>query len=576
MSDWRDLAPPPSDVAELVRLRKTAKTMIGVRWAGTAFGLLQALTFYLPYPPGILPLALALVATLAIGNVAIMFAHAHTSELTTVRKLSVCGMALDTLVIIGFTFVYAFDEATSIWALIYIIPLEGAIRFGLRGAIGWMGVATVAYVARELYGSAVFGNEFLVTSISFRMGLGFLVGWVAGGMSSNLAKERRQLEMSNGRHSSLLHALGNLGEGIVMAEPTKILYANEALEQIVGYTSDELRAMPLLSLVAPESLDDILSRIGALSGSEEGDRFDVVAVHRDGRRLNLEVALKHLADSNSAVVVAVIRDVTRRKQAEDETTAALQRERDAVIRLQALDSARSDFLSTVSHELRTPVTTIGGFAHTLMQRWDSLRDSQQRDFVRRISVGASQLNRLISELLDFTRLERADTVLALEEQPMSRVVFDSLVEASPLLEDHWVSCFIEPDLCALTEESSFSRILENLLTNAAKFSPAGTTITIRARSRGAQDVLVEVIDEGMGVPQQDRQKIFERFYRVKRGDTSPSGTGIGLAVVKEFVAGHGGRVWVAPNEPSGSTFSFTLKKQGLRSRPTDRQEASLV
>lgn len=575
---WRDVARTGGPAAELNRLSKTERTMIAVRWAGVAFGLIQTLTFYLPYPPVILSMALGLVALLAVGNVAVMIAHSKIDDVAGRKKLSVASMALDAAVIVGFTFAYTFDEATSIWALIYIIPLEGAIRFGLKGSIGWMAAAAAAYFLREVYGTTAFGNEFLPTSISFRMGLGVLVGWVAGSMSSNLAKERRELENANSKLGSLLHALANLGEGMVIAEPNKILFANEAMETILGYGREELMDLPsLLVLVAPESVDDIVQRMAREPGADpEGERFDVVAIHRDGRRVHLEVALKPLDDPHSARVVAVVRDVTERKKAESRVSDALERERHAVTRLQALDSARSDFLSTVSHELRTPVTTIGGFAYTLMQRWDALRDSQRRDFVRRISLGAGQLNRLIAELLDFSRLERGDAILNLKEVSVEDILLDTLVEAGMVLEDHWVRCMVDPGLHSLVDPNAFSRILENLLTNAAKFSPAGTTVTIRARAHPSGEVLFEVADQGMGVPSEDRHRIFDRFFRVQRGDTSPSGTGIGLAVVKEFVQAHGGQVWASPNEPAGTVFSFTLKQAGLITSRSAEQVASLA
>jgi PAS domain S-box-containing protein len=565
-SDWRGLIKHDLTAgAELKRLRKTERTMIGVRWAGVVFGFVQALTFYKPYPPGVLTQALTIVGLLGVGNLFVSLAHRRTSDIASARRLSRRAMVLDAVMIVGMVFLYTFDAETSIWALIYIIPLEGAIRFRLRGALVAMALATVAYFFREVYGSAMFHNEFLLTSISFRMGLGFLIAAVAGGMATNLDHDRAELELANRKHQSLLDALGHLGEGLVIAEANQILFANDALQGIVGYSAEELMSIPsLLSLVAPEDQAGIAERMaGDPNTPFKEESFEVAAIHQQGRRIHLEVGLQPLDSQEETKVLAVIRDVTQRKLAEEKLAHALEREREAVRRLETLDEAKSDFLSTVSHELRTPVTTIGGFATMLQHRWDVLTDGQKSDFVRRIGIGAAQLNRLIAELLDFTRLERGEAGLMFLHLDVRGEILKTLETAGPLLDGHWFTVDAQDNIEMIADAHAFSRILENLLTNAAKFSPPGSTISIGAAAHSHDEVLIEVKDEGVGIRPQDRTKIFERFFRAHRGNTTPSGTGIGLAVVKELVQAQGGQVWTTPNNTKGAVFSFTLKRPAL-------------
>jgi signal transduction histidine kinase len=239
---------------------------------------------------------------------------------------------------------------------------------------------------------------------------------------------------------------------------------------------------------------------------------------------------------------------------------AYDRERDVVRKLRELDELKSDFLSTVSHELRTPLTAIGGFSQTLLDRWDGLSDDVRSDFVKRIARHSGDLDALISELLDFSRLERGS--LKIQSQPcdVRRYVEASVHKLGPVLARHEVVIDVPEGAVVLADPIACERALENLLTNAAKFSAPGTSIEVRAAEDGDR-VVVSVKDSGLGIPADERDHIFERFYRIERGDHAKTGgTGIGLAIVKEFIEAQGGSVWVNSRPGEGSVFSFSLKR----------------
>lgn len=170
--------------------------MLVVRAVGVVYGVVQVLTFYRPHPPGMLPWALALLVVMAAGNLVVGLAMRRVRTIEAARRLGVGALTLDSVVLLGFVFLYTFDPETAIWALLYLLPLEGAIRFQRVGALTVMGAATIVYSLREVYGAAVYGNEFLLTSISFRMGIGFLIAMVAGTMASNLVRDRDELEVA--------------------------------------------------------------------------------------------------------------------------------------------------------------------------------------------------------------------------------------------------------------------------------------------------------------------------------------------------------------------------------------------
>lgn len=185
------------EIAETARLLRAERTMVGARWFGVIFALVQVLTYYLPYPPGTLQLALAAIALLALGNGVAWAALRRSTTLNGLRRLSVGTLLLNSTVFSILVFVYTFDTETAIWAVLYILPLEAAIRFQLKGALWTMSLITLMYTVRELYGARVYGNEFLVVSISFRMGIGFIIAGIAGAIARGLARDREQFMILN-------------------------------------------------------------------------------------------------------------------------------------------------------------------------------------------------------------------------------------------------------------------------------------------------------------------------------------------------------------------------------------------
>jgi signal transduction histidine kinase len=219
--------------------------MIRVRWIGVAFGLVQVLTYYIPYPPGALAAALSCVALLAAGNVAVMVALRRVTTLSSARALALAALSLDILVVTGLVFVYTFDPETVMFAVMYILPLEGAVRFQLRGALATMAVAAVLYTLREIFGAAVYGNDFFLTSISFRMGIGFIIAAVAGAMANSLVGEREEAERVRAEVERTAAQLA--------ATNRELEAANKVKDDFVAMTNHELRT-PLTTILGYTSM----------------------------------------------------------------------------------------------------------------------------------------------------------------------------------------------------------------------------------------------------------------------------------------------------------------------------------
>jgi K+-sensing histidine kinase KdpD len=219
---------------------------------------------------------------------------------------------------------------------------------------------------------------------------------------------------------------------------------------------------------------------------------------------------------------------------------------------------RDEFLASASHELRTPISHVKGFVSSLRQSDVEWEEEVRQDFLAEIERETDRLAKLIGDLLDMTRLESGglDQTARAPVTP-SEIVGGGLDRVRGLVRRHHVQVDVPPDLpSVLGDASQLERVVANLVENAAKFSPAGSTIRITgAQDHGALTLAVE--DEGPGVPDQQLEPIFEKFYRGRNGATSVPGTGLGLSICRRIVEAHGGRIH-AEQAARGARFVIEL------------------
>ena len=226
---------------------------------------------------------------------------------------------------------------------------------------------------------------------------------------------------------------------------------------------------------------------------------------------------------------------------------------------------RRQMVASVSHELRTPITCITGFASTLGRLWDALTEEERRRFVEKIGHHGDELNDLVDRLLDFSAAEAGRLQAHPAQVDLREAVEDAVERLGPVLEGRPVS--VDGDaIRAVADPTLVRRILTNLLSNAVKYSDDGTQITVRMSVRG-DDALVEVQDRGAGLAEAERRRVFDPFWRAESARSR--GTGLGLALVREYVQLMGGTVDVASTVGEGSTFSFSLPMLAVDLRAQD-------
>jgi signal transduction histidine kinase len=229
--------------------------------------------------------------------------------------------------------------------------------------------------------------------------------------------------------------------------------------------------------------------------------------------------------------------------------------------LEEVSHLKTEFVSLVSHELRTPLTSIQGYIRLILGGHTGELNEVQQEFLSTAARNTDRLIALVDDLLDISRIESGRLELVMESLDLPEIITSEVESMRSQAEDKEVAIVtdIERSLPQVKADSHrLGQIISNLLTNAVKFSRAKTTVKITANQIG-KNVLVKIIDSGIGIAPEDRHRLFERFYR---GDSDAVratwGTGLGLAITHHLVEMHGGKIWVESEKGHGSTFSFSI------------------
>lgn len=278
----------------------------------------------------------------------------------------------------------------------------------------------------------------------------------------------------------------------------------------------------------------------------------------DGGRWRL-TSLVPLHDGDGAVdgLIGLSRDVTELHRAEAEMAAALAAQRAANAELERLNRVKSDFVAVISHEFRTPLTSIQGFSELI--RDVPMPPGDVAECADEVNRAAVRLARMIDRVLDLDRLQRGHARMRMERVDLNEVLAEAVDALRPTTAIHAFRLELDPALPTLEgDRDRLFQVATNLVGNAVKYAPEGGEIVVTSARAGGV-ARFDIRDEGIGIPEEALEQVFERYARVEAvAGPSIQGTGLGLPIAREIVGQHGGRIWAERNAGRGSTFVVEL------------------
>ena len=334
--------------------------------------------------------------------------------------------------------------------------------------------------------------------------------------------------------------VNSIAEGLILVDPNnRILHINPAAERLLDLSQDSIDK-DITELIH----NDELIQIEQTPSKNENTNFvsEITLIHHD-KKLVLRTIASPFLDENGQTLgtVYLFDDITREKE---------------------IDQMKSDFISLVSHELRTPLTSIIGFVSFILDGKAGAINDRQRNSLTRVQRQSKRLAALINDLLDISRIESGR--IQMEQAPISilDIVTQRIEEIRPQADEK----SIQLDMTApasvpqiFGDEARMGQVFTNLIGNAIKFTPNNGEVSVKVEADGNL-LHVEVIDTGPGIPPEERQKIFDKFYQLSDISTrQQGGSGLGLSISKSIVEAHGGKLWIDDgNQGKGSNFQFVL------------------
>ncbi|MBI3357285.1 MAG: extracellular solute-binding protein, partial [Nitrospirae bacterium] len=376
------------------------------------------------------------------------------------------------------------------------------------------------------------------------------VGLLASALNHMANQLRAKIDELSEDRAQLLAVLTSMVEGVMVLDYRgRILQINPALERMFGVSRAEARGRPCAELFRHQRLNDLVNAILRLRANHE----DEIVLPLTGRCLQIEASATGGELENEACVVLVFHDITG---------------------LRRLEKIRKDFVANVSHELRTPLTSIKGYVEALL---DGAKDdpAASAKFLDIILKQSDRLNLILEDLLELSKIESGRVSFKEEPLDIRSVIERTLSMIKPLADKkgHRLVSLVDDQLPPVAgDEDRLVQVLTNLLDNAVKYTPEQGTITVAAHlipkqvQTGPTGHVVEltVTDSGIGIPEQDLPRVFERFYRVdKARSREMGGTGLGLSIVKHAIELMGGTVSVESRLGEGSRFVLWIPAAGM-------------
>jgi PAS domain S-box-containing protein len=314
---------------------------------------------------------------------------------------------------------------------------------------------------------------------------------------------------------------------------------NESAERMFGYSADEIIGETIYKLIPADRQEEEPEILSRLKNGERVTHFETKRVTKDGRLIDVSLTVSPVKDPEGNIIglSKIARDITEKKL--DETR-------------------KNDFIGMVSHELKTPLTSLTGLLQLASIKLKDSGDSFLPGAMEKANLQVKRMSSMINGFLNVSRLEAGKITIDRHEFNLEELIEEVIKETEFTVSTHTLRFEPCEPVTINADYYKISSVITNLISNAIKYSPKGKVIEIQCRPIG-DTVQVSVKDEGMGIKPQDREKLFERYYRVENNHTQHiSGFGIGLYLSSEIIHRHGGRIWIESEPGIGSTFFFSL------------------
>lgn len=364
------------------------------------------------------------------------------------------------------------------------------------------------------------------------------IGDLAQALNRIAESSRERTQTISADRNKLSTILAGMAEGVVaVGRDERVVHLNEAAGKLLGVTPEESLDKPIGQVTRVHEVSEILG--DALRDDVETQRNLQIATASGDQFVEMHASPLHDGEGNRAGAVAVLHDLTE---------------------LHRLDMVRREFAANASHELKTPITAIRGLVETLIDDKD-LPPSTRERFLAKIRDQSMRLSSLVTDLLTLSGLESEGSEPERVPLDLRETVRRTVINFVPIGEQQGITVETQlPDapMETMADEDAIGQVVSNLLDNALKYTAPGGRVSARL-FRDANEAVIEVQDTGIGIEPKDRDRIFERFYRVDKARSKElGGTGLGLSIVKHIALAHGGRVAVESVPGTGSTFRVSL------------------
>ena len=393
-------------------------------------------------------------------------------------------------------------------------------------------------------GSTAYGEA---TVLPLRNDAGQIIGF--RGIGRDITERKRAEEALQQSEERYREVVENAIEAIMVAQDGMIKFANTKAVEMTGYSIEELTSMPPTELIHPDDREAAIGFHYVRATREEIPRYHAFRlIDKEGNIKWVERSASTITWEGRPALLIFDTDITERKLAEGK-----------MFEYEELNKLKSNILSTVSHELRTPLGTIKGYSTMLIDYDRRLRRDEKRDYLEAIDKATDRLTDLVDHLLDMSRLDAGLLKLDKVATNITNLLQTAVAEAKVRTPGCKIVLSLPEAVLTLDADARRIRqVVDNLIDNAIKYSEEGTTVTVEARKQNSEMVF-SVTDQGRGIPREEHEAVFDRMYRLEqRLAHDPGGMGLGLALCKALVEGHGGRIWVQSQVGKGSKFSFTL------------------